>query len=96
MSDAGDSIDARVQAVEAHFRARQTRLFLGFALVEGPVLLILAVAIYGFGVIDPDIGIWVLVAVALVGGFLMSTLLVRQMQARTQAVAQAKGENPLF
>lgn len=96
MSDAGDSIDARVQAVEAHFRARQTRLFLGFALVEGPVLLILTVAIYGFGVIDPDIGIWLLVAVALIGGFLMSTLLVRQMQARTQAVAQAKGENPLF
>lgn len=97
MSYAGDSsIEARVQAVEAHFRARQTRLFLGFALVEGPVLLILAVAIYGFEVIDPDLGIWLLVAVALVGGFLMSALLVRQMQARTQAVAQAKGENPLF
>lgn len=96
MSYSGDSIDARVQAVEAHFRARQTRLFLGFALVEGPVLLILAVAIFGFEVIDPDLGIWLLVAVALVGGFLMSALLVRQMQARTQAVAQAKGENPLF
>lgn len=97
MSYAGDSsIEARVQAVEAHFRARQTRLFLGFALVEGPVLLVLAVAIYGFEVIDPDLGIWLLVAVALIGGFLMSALLVRQMQARTQAVAQARGENPLF
>jgi hypothetical protein len=47
-------------------------------------------------VIDPDVGVWLLVAVAVVGGFLMSALLVRQMQARTQAVAQAKGENPLF
>ncbi len=94
--DGDSSIEARVQAVETHFRARQTRLFLGFALVEGPVLLVLAVAIYGFEVIDPDLGIWLLVAVALVGGFLMSALLVRQMQARTQAIAQARGENPLF
>lgn len=97
MSLADDSsINARVRAVETHFRARQTRLFLGFALVEGPVLLVLAVAIYGFEVIDPDLGIWLLVAVALVGGFLMSALLLRQIHARAQAVAQARGENPLF
>lgn len=96
MSHAEDSIDARVRTVNAEFGKRQTRLFLGFALVEGPVLLILAVAIYGFEVIDPDLGIWLLVAVALVGGFLMSALLTRQIQARTRAIAQAKGENPLF
>lgn len=90
------SIEARVRAVNADFGRRQTRLFVTFALIEGPVLLLLVVAIYGFELIDPEIGIWFIVAVAVVGGFLLSTLLVRLVQARVRAVAQAKGENPLF
>lgn len=97
MTYAGDSsIDARVREVILDFGRRQTRLFLTFALVEGVVLLVLVALIYGFGVIDPEVGIWYLVAVALVGGSLLSMFLVRLMQARTQAIAQAKGENPLF
>jgi nitrate reductase NapE component len=97
MSHAGESsIDARVRAVEKEYMSRQTRLFITFALIEGPVLLLLAVAIYGFELIDPEIGIWFIVAVAVVGGFLMSMLLMRLIQGRVRAVAQAKGENPLF
>lgn len=76
--------------------SRQTRLFVTFALIEGPVLVLLAIAIYGVELIDPEIGIWIIVAVAVVGGFLMTMLLMRLMQARVRAVAQAKGENPLF
>lgn len=97
MSYAGESsIEERVRAVNADFGRRQTRLFITFALVEGPVLLLLAVVIYGFELMDPEIGIWFIVAVAVIGGFLMSMLLMRLMQARATAVAQAKGENPLF
>lgn len=97
MSHAGESsIDARVRAVEKEYMSRQTRLFVTFALIEGPILLLLAVAIYGFELIDPEIGIWFIVAVAVVGGFLMSMLLMRLIQARVRAVAHAKGENPLF
>lgn len=97
MSYTGESsIEARVRAVTADFGRRQTRLFVTFALIEGPVLLLLAVAIYGFELIDPEIGIWFIVAVAVIGGFLMSMLLMRLVQARARAVAQAKGENPLF
>lgn len=97
MSYAGESsIEARVRAVTADFGRRQTRLFVTFALIEGPVLLLLAVAIYGFELIDPEIGIWFIVAVAVIGGFLMSMLLMRLVQERARAVAQAKGENPLF
>jgi RsiW-degrading membrane proteinase PrsW (M82 family) len=97
MTYAGDSsIDARVRAVETDFNARQTKLFIRFALIEGAVLLLLAVLIFGFEIIDPDIGVWFLVGVAVIGGFLMSMLLLRLVQARTQAIAQAKGENPLF
>ena len=97
MSYAGESsIEARVRAVNADFGRRQTRLFVTFALIEGPVLLLLAVAIYGFELIDPEIGIWFIVAVAVIGGFLMSMLLMRLVQERARAVAQAQGENPLF
>ncbi|CAH0186645.1 hypothetical protein [Microbacterium foliorum] len=90
------SIAARVQAVNVDFTRRQTRLFLTFALIEGPVLLLLAVAIYGFELIDPQIGVWFLLAVAMIGGFLLSALLLRLVQARARAVAQARGDNPLF
>lgn len=97
MTSAGDSsIDARVRAVVADYGRRQTRLFLTFALVEGVILAVLVALVYGFGLIDPDVGIWYIVAVALAGGFLLSMFLVRMIQARTRAIAQAKGENPLF
>ncbi|KJQ52586.1 hypothetical protein [Microbacterium sp. SA39] len=97
MTYAGDSsIDARVREVVADYGRRQTRLFLTFALVEGVVLAVLVAIVYGLQLIDPEIGIWYIVAVALAGGFLLSMLLLRLMQARTRAIAQAKGENPLF
>ena len=94
--DGDSSIDARVRAVIAEYGRRQTRFFLTFALIEGAVLAILVAVIYAFGLIDPEIGIWYLVAVALAGGFVLSMFLVRLIQARTRAIAQAKGENPLF
>lgn len=97
MSYAGDSsIEARVRAVEQEFRTRQTRLFVTFALIEGPVLLLGAVLVFGLEVVDPDVGVWFLVAAAVLGGIALSLLLLRLIQARTLAIAQAKGENPLF
>jgi len=97
MSYAGDSsVGARVRAVEKEYAAKQTRLFVTFALVEGPVLLLGVVLIYGLEVIDPEIGVWFLMGVALVGGFVLSALLLRLIRTRAAAVAQAKGENPLF
>lgn len=97
MTSADDSsIDARVGAVVLDYGRRQTRLFVRFALIEGAVLAVLVAVIYGFELIDPEVGIWYLVAVAVVGGFLLSMFLLRLIQARTRAIAQAKGENPLF
>lgn len=97
MSNAGDSsIDARVNAVNKEYLSRQTRLFVTFALIEGPLLLIGAVLIYGLEIVDPEVGVWFLVAVALVGGAVLSMLLLRLIQGRAQAVAQSRGENPLF
>jgi Na+/melibiose symporter-like transporter len=96
MSNTGDSIESRVAAVEKEYAARQSRLFLRFAMVEGALLLIAVLVVYVFEVVDPEIGVWILVAIAAVGGFALSALLVRHMQSRAKATARAKGENPLF
>ena len=97
MTYAGDSsISGRVRAVEGDFRRRQSRLFIVFALVELPVLVVLAVVVFGIELVDPEIGVWLLVAVAMIGGFTLSMLLVRLVRERARAIAQARGENPLF
>lgn len=97
MSHSGDSsIAARVHAVNKDYLSRQNRLFVTFALVEGSLLLIGALLIYGFEIVDPEVGIWFLVGIALIGGAVLSTLLLRLIRGRAQAVAQARGENPLF
>nr|WP_314845289.1 hypothetical protein [uncultured Microbacterium sp.] len=97
MSHADDSsVDARVRAVSTEYLKKQTRLFLRFALIEGVILLLLVVGVYGFEIVEPEIGIWAILAVALAGGSLLSMLIVRHTQARTRAMAQARGDNPLF
>lgn len=96
MSNTGDSIESRLSAVEKEYAARQSRLFLRFAMVEGALLLVTALVVYVFELVDPEVGVWILVAIAALGGFSLSGLLMRHMQSRTRAIAQARGENPLF
>lgn len=96
MSDTGDSIAARVSAVEKEYAARQSKLFVRFATVEAVLIAIAVLVVYVFELIDPDVGIWILLAIGAIGAFSLSALLMRHMRARTQAMAQARGENPLF
>lgn len=97
MSYTGDSsVGGRVRDVEKDYAQRQTRLFRNFALAEGSVLLIVVVVVYVLGLVDPDVGVWVLAGVALIGGVALSTLLMRHLKNRAAALAQARGENPLF
>lgn len=97
MSYTGDSsVGGRERDVEKDYAQRQTKLFRNFALVEGSVLLIVVLVVYVLGLVDPEIGVWILAGVALLGGMTLSTLLMRHMKARTAALAQARGENPLF
>ncbi|WP_102193601.1 hypothetical protein [Microbacterium aurantiacum] len=97
MSYTGDSsVGGRVRDVEKDYAQRQTRLFRNFALVEGSVLLIVVVVVYVLGLVDPDVGVWVLAGVALIGGVSLSALLMQHLKKRAAALAQARGENPLF
>ncbi len=97
MTYPGEStVDARVRAVTTDFARRQNRLFVTFALIEGIALTALVAVVYGFELVDPEVGIWYIVAVAMVGGVILSTSLMRLMRARIRAIAHAKGEKPLF
>ncbi|MBO9626547.1 MAG: hypothetical protein J7484_09260 [Microbacterium sp.] len=90
------SIAARVTAVEKEYTARLNRTFVVFAVIEGALLAIAVVLVYVLKLIDPDSGRLVLVGIALLGGLALSMVLMRHMRARSRAVAQARGENPLF
>ena len=97
MSLADDSsIAAKVTAVEKDYAARLNRLFIVFAVVEGGILLLAAVAVYALELVDANTGVIGLIGIALLGGVVMSTLLMMHMRARVRAVAQARGDNPLF
>lgn len=74
---------------DALSRARM-RFFLRFALTEGAVLAILIVLMYVARVIDPDIGLVALIGVALVGGFVLSMVLTRQMKRQQEIVAESE------
>ncbi|MBO0980284.1 hypothetical protein [Microbacterium sp. SD291] len=97
MSYPGESsVDARVRAVEDDCRRRLSRLFVMFATVEAVVLVVLVAAVFVLELVDPEIGVWFIVAAAVVGASILSVLLMKHMRDRTTAVAQARGENPLF
>ncbi|MFF3026505.1 hypothetical protein [Microbacterium sp. NPDC057944] len=97
MSLADDSsISARVAAVETDYAARFTRTLVGFAVVEGILLALAVVVVYVLELVDPGAGMFIIVGVALLGGLVLSTFLMTHMRGRARAVAQARGENPLF
>lgn len=89
------SVAGRVRAVQQEYAAKQNRFFILFAIIEGGLLALLGVLIYGVEVIDPDVGLWILLGVAAVGGFTMMALLMRLLTQRNAAVDQARGVTPL-
>jgi hypothetical protein len=76
--------DPRVVALRGEQRRRQTRFFIAFALIEGLALLAAVILVYGFEVVDPDQGIWLLVAIAVIGGIVLSSSLLSMMRRHTQ------------
>ena len=96
MSLADDSsISARVTAVEKEYAARLNRTFIGVP-VRSTVVGLAVVVVYVLELVQPEIGMFIILGVALLGGVALSAFLMSHMRARTRAVAQARGENPLF
>lgn len=67
-------------------------MLMAFALIEGLVLALAVIAIYVLRLIDPAMGVWVLVAIALVGGSALSAFLVLSLR-RDQRELETLAEN---
>ncbi|WP_243228447.1 hypothetical protein [Microbacterium sp. CIAB417] len=76
--------DPRVVAARQEQQRRQSRFFVAFALIEGGLLLAAAVLVYGFEIVDPDQGVWLLVAIAAIGGVVLSASLLSMSRRNLQ------------
>lgn len=88
----GSSNDPRLAAVDADFATKRTRLFLTFAVIEGLVILALVLIIYVFAIIDPDQGIWIILVLAMLGGFTLAAQIVSLGKQHQRARKDITGE----
>ncbi|WP_299298431.1 hypothetical protein [uncultured Brachybacterium sp.] len=87
---ASSSADAAA-ADSRRVQQERQRFFIAFAVMEGIVLALAAVLIYVLELIDPALGHWVLIAIALLGGGILSTYLVISMRPSRQGPAPVSG-----
>ncbi|SDL68127.1 hypothetical protein [Microbacterium azadirachtae] len=85
------STEAQVRRISADFARRRARMFLAFACVEGPVLLGAIVVVYVLKLVDPQFGVWILLAVALLSGLCLSALVISHARAEQQAIRDVGG-----
>lgn len=87
----GSSNDPRVEELKRQHQRRQTRLLVTIALVEGIALAAAAIAVYVLGLVDPDQGIWILIGIAAVGAFVMSTSLMSVIRRNAREMRDLTG-----
>jgi hypothetical protein len=85
------SNDPRVEELKQQHQRRQTRLLVTIALVEGIALAAAAVAVYVLGLVDPEHGIWILIGIAAVGAFVMSTSLMSMIRRNAREMRDLTG-----
>ena len=88
MSDADSSTTPAVDELRRTQAARMQRFFVRFALVEGAALIAAVVLVFVIEIIDPAIGIWVLIALALIGASVLSTVLLSETRRRQRELAE--------
>lgn len=87
----GSSNDPRVDELKRQQQQRQTRLFIGFALIEGLALAVGVVVVFVLELIDPEQGVWILVIIALLGGSALGIGLVSMARRHVQEMRDLTG-----
>jgi len=90
------SVTGRVYKVQQEYTAKQTRFFVRFAVIEALLMVPVIAVAFVFELIDSQIGIWILLAIAGGSGLILVTTLMRLMREREAAINQARGINPLI
>lgn len=92
MTDPTDySTEAQVRRISDEFARKRARMFVTFACIEGLVLAVAVVAVYVLKLVDPDTGMWIMVALALLAALVLGTMIIRQTQAQQQAIRDVGG-----
>lgn len=68
-----------------------TRFFMGFALIEGVLLAAGVVAVYLLQLIDPEQGIWLLVAIGVLGAVVLSGSLLSMTRRHAREMRELTG-----
>lgn len=84
---ASSSVESRAAELRRTQEQQRQRIFISFAVIEGIILAIAILVIYVLELIDPALGVWVLIAIALVGGSLLSAYLVTSMRRNQRELA---------
>ena len=90
LSDHG-STTPTTDALRRRQQERLTRFFVGFAIVEGALLAACVLAIYVLDLIDPEIGIWLLIGVAALSATVLSTVLITATRRNQRELDQSHG-----
>lgn len=85
------STQAQVRRISEEFARKRSRLFVAFACIEGAMLAGAVIVVYVLKLVDPDVGVWILVALALIGSLVLSTMIIRQIKAQQQAIHDVGG-----
>lgn len=88
----GSPASTRVEELRRTQQKRQQRALIGFAVAEGFVLAIAVIVVYVLQLVEPVVGVWLLVAIALVGGGLLSTYLVTSMRRHQRELTALTGD----
>jgi len=85
------STEAQVRRISEEFARKRSRMFVAFACIEGAMLAGAVIVVFVLKLVDPNLGVWILVALALVGSLVLSTMIIQQIRAQQQAIRDAGG-----
>ncbi|KJL34157.1 hypothetical protein [Microbacterium azadirachtae] len=85
------STEAQVRRISEEFARKRSRMFVAFACIEGAMLAGAVIVVYVLKLVEPDVGVWILVALALIGSLVLSTMIIQQIKAQQQAIRDAGG-----
>lgn len=85
------SNDPRAEELKRQHQQRQSRFLITVALAEGIALAAAAVIVYVLGLIDPDQGVWLLVWIAAIGAFVLSTGLMSMIRRHAREMREVTG-----
>lgn len=85
------STQAQVQRVTEEFGRKRARMFLAFAFIEGALLVGAVLTIYGMKLVEPRTGVWIMLVIVILGGIVMTAMILTQMRAQRQAIRDLGG-----